>query len=437
MRVQCTVPLIFFVGATLFWGCRKSPSVMLRKFPYPYRAALAISSDCDQTDPKEFLTLMKYLNTPDSTPIGKGVGLEVGYSFWFYDPLEQSSLTIFKDTTDTLTPFEPMMRTLIQAGYLDYLHTFGEFSLGGFSRKLAIKAYKYLQTHNLRISVWVNHGPPTNSQNLGNLPEQRGDNPESSEYHTDLLLASGVRFIGKYDVVHTVGQDGQVTIWDRLKQLGEAFKYLVLRREWMFGRLLGNHLIDPWTLDDGRQVYVFKRFISSNGKVDHPNARSLAQQIPPEVIRELERKGGFMILYTHLGDNSGPPSYFSSQTKEVFQYLAKEFHEGRLLVTTTSRLLRYNLLYRYLDWTAETAGETLKIVIHGVKDPVQGYWVPTERDLGGITFYIPRSHGPVQLMIRTQPLQHLRENPPDAKGLPSVSIPWPFLQFPRALTTIP
>jgi hypothetical protein len=57
--------------------------VTLRKFPYPFRAALTICSDIDGTDTLEnFLATQNFLNTERDTDMGLGIGLEIGNSFF-------------------------------------------------------------------------------------------------------------------------------------------------------------------------------------------------------------------------------------------------------------------------------------------------------------------------------------------------------------------
>ncbi|MFH2049352.1 MAG: hypothetical protein ABIJ12_07890, partial [bacterium] len=69
-----------------FAGCSSKDVVELRKFPYPYRAALTICSDIDQTATiDEFLTVQRYLDDTVETPFGKGLGLEIGNSYWYYN----------------------------------------------------------------------------------------------------------------------------------------------------------------------------------------------------------------------------------------------------------------------------------------------------------------------------------------------------------------
>src|SRR4030042_3229005 len=63
--------------------------VALRKFPYPFRAAIAICSDIDNTETlEEFLEIQRFLNTGEATSMGEGLGLEIGNSFFFYEPTE-------------------------------------------------------------------------------------------------------------------------------------------------------------------------------------------------------------------------------------------------------------------------------------------------------------------------------------------------------------
>src|SRR5262245_58556586 len=59
--------------------------VTQRRFPYPYKALLAISSDVDAMSPWEFTRIHRFLNTrtPRIPYYGDGVGLDIGDSFFF------------------------------------------------------------------------------------------------------------------------------------------------------------------------------------------------------------------------------------------------------------------------------------------------------------------------------------------------------------------
>ena len=75
--------------------------VGLRKFPYPYKAALAICSDIDNTETlEEFLEIQKFLNTNTMTSLGRGLGLEIGNSFLMYAP-DTCCISFFDEDTKT------------------------------------------------------------------------------------------------------------------------------------------------------------------------------------------------------------------------------------------------------------------------------------------------------------------------------------------------
>ena len=59
----------------------------VRRFPYPYEAALAICSDLDETPNRDiYYETAKFLNTTQMTSMGRGVGLEVGNTIYFDMP---------------------------------------------------------------------------------------------------------------------------------------------------------------------------------------------------------------------------------------------------------------------------------------------------------------------------------------------------------------
>ena len=179
-----------------------------RKFPYPYSSMLAIPNDIDGTDIQKFEELHRFLNTETDTSMGRGVGLDIADSFWMFN-LADHSVTdetqyLGKDTmsywsghsTDELQdPAE--IKHYIECGWIDSLHTYGDFSrVGGFSRKHAKKAVDELKREEIEISTWINHGDSFNSQNFeGDCLREtwEGDQPQTSSYHTDLTLDYGIK----------------------------------------------------------------------------------------------------------------------------------------------------------------------------------------------------------------------------------------------------
>ena len=110
----------------------------LREFPYPYRCALAISSDIDNASSHEsFIAIMDYLNSTSDTSFGPGLGLEIGNSFWFFNSTDNYQLSYFKGLTSQLSSFAPVIRELWESGHIDTIHSWGNFDKGGFSRSFA------------------------------------------------------------------------------------------------------------------------------------------------------------------------------------------------------------------------------------------------------------------------------------------------------------
>jgi hypothetical protein len=69
------------------------PGVTLRRYPYPYRAALALSNDAEFLTPRAFWDLHRFLNTNEETPLGPGLDLPVTDSAFMYsvDPARSVS----------------------------------------------------------------------------------------------------------------------------------------------------------------------------------------------------------------------------------------------------------------------------------------------------------------------------------------------------------
>jgi hypothetical protein len=95
----------------------------VRRFPYPYKAMVAICSDLDGTpDRDHYLNIVRFLNTEDETPAGKGVGLEVGNTIYFDMPDNQFAYW----NTDDLG--REIVRKLIHSGHIDCFHSFGDLA---------------------------------------------------------------------------------------------------------------------------------------------------------------------------------------------------------------------------------------------------------------------------------------------------------------------
>jgi len=421
--------LLLLVSGACEWG----DQVELRKYPYPYRAALAVSSDIDETwSREEFMDIQMFLCTRDSTGLGPGLDLEVGNSFWFYDWTGRSSFTYFEGRTDRPSPDAALIEQMVRLGYIDVLHSYGDFSEGGFRRESAGPCVDVLRRWGRAghpIRVWVNHGNRLNRQAVGRLPYQRGDDPGSPEYHTDMLLSAGIEYVGMWEVTHIVGQETRHRPKDLVKDAAAALVYVLNR---VRGRpqtrfRFENSLMRLADLDDGGQVYSFRRFISP-GRFSGADVWNLPEQISPDVLEELKSREGTLILYTHLGGNRGLDDTVPPESRSALRVLANEYHSGEIFVTTTSRLLDYHRMRDALSWRAVPTGDSVTVYMTGVEDPLGIWRRPSPQFLQGMTFYVPRAERSA-ILLEGEVIK-LQRNPADRTGRESVTIPWERRAFP-------
>lgn len=412
----------------------KKRKVELRKFPYPYRAALTILSDFhDGLDAQSFLSMYRFLNTEDDTSLGKGIGLEVAASFWFYSPT--SRFTYFDGYTGKPSKYADLIRRLIHAGYIDSLHTYGDFTEKRFTRKFAVDAVKELKQIGSKILVWVNHGDQNNTQSVNAaISHHRGAKVDAEEYHLDLLLDSGIRFLWNTHLTDIIGQDRKIKLQE-LPQLGRkhSFKFLgkiikILSRVVRIHDInQSNILLRPFRLDDGQIAYAFKRFNNHPGNLwNGVRADDLPRQISSEVLKKLEEVEGYLIVYNHLEE--GFP--WHTEVVGALHNLANAYRKGKIFVTTTSRLLMYNLIHNHLRYSSENRNGVWILRINpAIQDKVfRSYDIKLE-DLQGITFYTPDSQN-AHVYLGDKEIQNIARNPRDFKGRESVSIPFIPLRFP-------
>jgi hypothetical protein len=403
--------------------------VALRKFPYPYRAAIAICSDIDNTETlEEFLEIQKFLNTKEMTSMGEGVGLEIGNSFLFYEP-PTGSISYFNsepEVAQTILEF-------IKARRIDVMHSFGKKN--DFTRKDAINALNELERNDAKVDVWVDH-----DRSISNLGDDvtfgLGDHPDSKAYNADLLLSYGIRFVWLGRVTMITGQATTVT-WERFTGIFDKdhainssiniCKEFAKNAMGVFGSKKyamhkNNDLLRIAKLDDGNKVYEFTRFDNYwEGVGEGANSKGLAYVISKGTLNRLKKNTGYMIVYTHLGKNSDCPKYICKETQDALRNLAEEYRAGNIYVTSTSKLLNYYLNYKYLNWSYEINNHEIIINIKNVLDPVFGPFIPTLKDLSGITFYVSNLKN-VRIKIKNKEIKGIKKNPPDFNGKNTVTI---------------
>jgi len=420
---------IYDINRSYYRTYNTEGKVALRKFPYPYKAAMAICSDIDGTTTvDEFLEIHKFLNSKEMTSMGRGVGLEIGDSFMMY-AAPTCALSYYSGNPESAQ----IIRKFIKAGYIDFMHSYGEKA--DFTRKDAIKAIKELSDNGCKLDVWVDH-----ATTVDNLGDDRtfglGDHPDSRAYHSDITLAYGIKFVWLGRITTVIGQSVPITLKtfssiydsrypvDSLKNMVKESAKNVLA---VFGnRKYAMHksydLVRITKLDDGQKVYEFLRFDNYwKGVAEGATSRRLAYVISKRTLERLRGAGGYMVVYTHLGKNSDCSQVIAEETQVALRDLASEYERGNIYITTTSKLLNYYLNHKYLNWSYDIKGDEVVITISGVEDPVFGSFVPTVQNLQGITFYVP-DKDKAQIYVGGKEIRNIRRNPADYRGRESVAI---------------
>ena len=394
----------------------------LRAIPYPYRALLAICSDLDETpDRHVFGEITRYLNTTAATSMGPGVGLEVGNSIYFDMPPEQFS---YWNTDDA---GRAMVRELIRSGHVDCLHSYGDLAA---SRGDAGRALDELSRHGCALTVWIDHAvAPTNFG--ADIMRGTGDVPGAAAYHADLTCGFGVRHVWRGRVTSVIGQNTRRRlrgIWTPRHPLASARTLAKEAVKGLVGRRAGakyamhppNAVLREALLRDGRPVLEFLRANPYWRAVDEgETAEGLGEVLTPGMLARLVERGGACVLYTHLGKIRRRDDMLGPRSRAALAHLAGLYREGRVLVTTTRRLLDYCAAKGSAScrWTAREGRSLLELTT----DPA----FPAD----GLTVYAPQP-GPVQMALNGGAPRDLPLNPPDASGRRSVSVPWRRLEFP-------
>jgi len=406
--------------------------VQLRKVPFPYRAMLVICSDLDSTPGRHvYLEIMRFLNTTEATAMGPGVGLEVGNSIHFRAIPPQFA---YWDTDDA---GREMVQTLIRSGHIDCLHSFGERV---YTRDEAERALNDFIQHDCRLEVWVDHGGA--ATNFGpDIMQGHGDEVGHPAYHADLTIGYGIKYVWRGRTTSITGQDvatqfGGIFNWNHPVASGRALLKEVAKqglaragnkRYAMHGP---NATMRPSVLRDGNRVYEFMRCNPHRGGVSScDQGRFIGEVLTSDTLDRLIARGGTCVLYTHLGKIDDPRVPLNEKAVAAFRRLADKAHGGEILVTTTRRLLGYHRALREADFDVQQDGAGMCIHLRTQTAKNWAGELPVA-DLSGLTFYVPDPRA-ASVAIDGREVGSLRANPADHTGRPSVSLPWPSLEFPR------
>ncbi|TDY45313.1 hypothetical protein C7445_108137 [Alicyclobacillus sacchari] len=389
----------------------------LRKFPYPYQAMLALSSDADSETLRKFNLVHRFINTTEQTPLGPGLGLDYADSIFMFNGNNHKSfidldrvpmaneLTYFRGVTAQLYAADALDH-YIRCGWVDTLHTYGDFSRVDerttvFRRSLAATAAKSLADRGDHIEVWTDHGNKSNVDNFGSYRQagfyryQQGEVPGSPYYHTDITIPHGIRFV-----------------WPDTSS----------------NQFVRDSVIFPLQLADGRRVWGFWRYTNehytSQGAVRwNWTPYGLPEQLTEQHLRALEARHGYAVVAQHLC-GTPYPGVLPKDAVAALRLLAAHHHQGKVLVARTSRLLRYNVAQKYVTYDVTHRFGTTYVHIRKISDPVFGTHQPSLDEVRGLTFYTSNPERTViDLGDSPLPSALVQHNASDGTH-PSVGIRW-------------
>ncbi len=411
----------------------KSPSVRLRKYPFPFRAALSISSDLDGTRSyDDYVELLKFFNTATETSLGTGLDLEFANSLYFAMPKKQFAYWNIGANERAKT------RELLQLGFIDTLHSFGD---GVRDKASLTKSLDEINEHGMRFPIWINHSAaPTNLSSARRPGQFFGDSKDHELYHVKDLLALGLVYVCRGQATSVIGQeavpDPSTVLYDRVSPRScataamQAAKLVTSPVVSRYRMHLRNRVLAPAILDDGSAVTEIMRanwFWGGLGR--GANLGQVDSILTTNALETLVRRQGTSVFYTHLGrlplvrnDPEGRSALNGLRT------LAGFAHDRQILVKTTVWLLDYLALRNNLEISIGQSGELL-LEIGGQENKRMADRLASFLPNSGLSFYFDGDIPP-DVSFRGETLEQIEVNPPDHTGSPSVSLPMKILNFP-------
>lgn len=385
--------------------------------PYPYKTALAITSDIDCTDSIEkYLAIHNFMD--------KEIGIRYSNTFYpYHDKNKFSLLSAGRKEKDLIIEH-------IRKGYIEAFHSFGEKK--NFEREDAKKAIKFLVNNGCHLKMWIDHADAAS-----NLCKYRfygkGDLKKEKEYHFDLLLDYGIRYVWTERLTNLIGQENclkpthllQLIDWNNTKaSLKELCKTagkiaLSLCGSQKYKYFARNKLFYAAEMKDDNFIYEFVRFNNHySGAAVGDTFEDLWYMISEQTIRNLMHNGGFCIIYTHLGKKFGLNSENGKKTVAALKNLKRRSDKKEVQILTAKNLLDYAVKLKSLKWSYHLNKGELVIDINSIDDELNGLYLPSPAELNGITFYTDEK---ANVLLRSKKL-NVTFNSPDHTGRRSITI---------------
>lgn len=340
---------------------------------------IAISSDVDGMTLEAFREIHRYLNTDEQGPMGAGLGLDIADSMWVFTenvrppaPLRMALVAGFGG--GALQPHAGEMAAYVRAGWIDTLHTWGNYSRAAktgaaFERPHALQAMTLLRNLGIRLPVWINHGNNQNRQNIGPEAWMEGDRPGSPAYHADLLPELGTQYLC---FEHRAPVTEPVPLESRELNDGS--------RMWTFTRSACVAVDQP-----DRIARRYGVPATREGSIWAWHPQTLHLQISDANLDAMIENSAAVVIAQHLGFHS-PLRRLNRETLDALANLARRARTGEILVARTSRLLDFVVARRHLQFESVTRDDRVIVDITAIECPVRGRIPPAPNLLRGITF---------------------------------------------------
>ena len=182
-----------------------------------------------------------------------------------------------------------------------------------------------------------------------------------------------------------------------------------------------NRIMREIRLRSGQKVFEFMRSTFHWGGISFDdNASGLAEVLRDEALSRLVEREGVSLIYTHLGKFKRNCNPLCPSTKQALKLLSQYSRAGKILVTTTHRILRYCRTISDLKLSVSANDNHLSVEV-----TTKG----SEKDLEGLSLYVP-TPDKTRIIINGLEIKNFQCNAPDHTGHSSVSLPWHSLKFP-------
>jgi hypothetical protein len=437
---------------------RRTKDVQLRPYPFPYAAALSISTDSKHLDCGKLSRVMDLVCGSRPTPLGDGLGLEMSGSIALLPQPSVSRLCFLSAdglVTNKASASIGRLTELAQNGWIDTLD--GAHSSSAVGQGLAEIGstdlwFRSLDTMNnlgIRLMTYIEStvtGPDNalnglNRASIGGSEAALGVrffSPGSMceafkfgdhlDYRQPARLALEVnRYIadkaalGKLDPMS--GVFAEASLFHEVSPPAEVLSSLF------------NRTILETRLPNGKVLLLFKRYRGTHA----PSISNLPIQLASSRLDSLEKMGGAVIVAQSLGSWSlvgrsaqSHPSrpatdpLFDEHGLVALQDLAIRAKQGRILVATTGRLLGLVRRHAELQIVTTKSRDHWQVRVTSTKSSGTPGGRLDGTELNGLSMIAPENAPEIRVEIegRSQPVIMTRSPDTVYPGHICLSLPW-------------